>query len=212
MPALSQAAGLAPGGSAELPRDAGRVGGRGHRIHVFGASGTGTSTLGRLLAMRLESQHFDADDLYWHPTDPPFRRKRAPEARRALAEQLFLPRSDWVLSGAMETWGGDIPHRFTLAVFLTLPQPLRRARLEARERMRHGAAADPGGSAYREVRAFLAWADGYEHGRRPGRSLARHEAWIAALPCPVLRLDADKPADRLAAEVLAALAVEAAPA
>ncbi|WP_199533393.1 AAA family ATPase [Rhodovulum sp. 12E13] len=182
------------------------VAGRSHRIHVFGASGTGTSTLGRLLAMRLGSQHFDADDLYWYPTDPPFRRKRPPAERRALAGELFLPRSDWVLSGAMESWAADIPRRFTLAVFLTLPQPVRRARLEARERLRHGKAADRGGAAHEEVRAFLAWADGYEHGRRPGRSLARHEAWIATLPCPVLRLDATPPPERLAHAVLDAVA------
>jgi adenylate kinase family enzyme len=173
---------------------------------VFGASGTGTSTLGRLLAISLGSQHFDADDFYWRPTDPPFRRKRPPGERRALARQLFLPRSDWVLSGAMESWAANIPSRFTLAVFLTLPQPVRRARLEARERLRHGNAANPGGAAHEEVRAFLAWADGYEHGRRPGRSLARHEAWIATLPCPVLRLDATPPPEHLAHAVLDAVA------
>ncbi len=196
-------------GGARAPAE---VMGRGHRVHIFGASGTGTSTLGRVLASRTGSQHFDADDLYWRPTDPPFRVKRPVKERRALARQLFLPRSDWVLSGAMESWAGDIPRRFTLAVFLTLPREARRARLEARERLRHGRAAEPGGPAHDEVRGFLAWADGYEHGRRPGRSLARHEAWIETLSCPVLRLDAAPPPDALADAVLATLARERAPA
>ena len=188
------------------------VAGRGHRLHVFGASGTGTSTLGRVLAIRLGAQHFDTDDFFWEPTDPPFRRRRPPELRRALMQEMFLPRPGWVLSGALDSWAGEIPRRFTAAVFLTLPQPVRRARLEARERMRHGAAAEPGGAAHEEVRGFLAWADGYEHGRRPGRSLARHEAWAATLPCPVIRLDATPPPERLAAAVMAELSRHRAPA
>jgi hypothetical protein len=198
-------------------KDAGAEGGApyafgGHRVHVFGPSGAGTSTLGRLLATRLGSQHFDADDFYWRPTDPPFRQARPAEERRALAEAMFLPRAGWVLSGAMESWAGRIAERFTLAVFLTLEPAQRRARLEARERLRHGPAAEPGGDRHAEVRAFLAWADGYEKGLRPGRSLARHEAWIRTLPCPVMRLDAAPRPEVLADAVLDRLAAIGLPA
>ena len=193
-------------------KDGHPLAGRPHRLHIFGASGTGTSTLGRILAARLGSQHFDTDDYYWVPTDPPFRVKRAPEDRRALMQQVFLPRASWVLSGAMESWAEDIPSRFTAAIFLTLPPKMRRARLEARERLRHGKAAAPGGAAHREIRGFLAWADGYEAGRRPGRSLARHEAWAATLPCPLLRFAALQPPEALADRVIDALARQLAPA
>ena len=57
---------------------------RRHRLHVFGPSGAGTSTLGRTLAECLASQHFDTDDFYWVPTDPPFRDKRPIPERRGL--------------------------------------------------------------------------------------------------------------------------------
>jgi len=36
---------------------------------------------------------------------------------------------------------------------------------------------------------------------REGRSLARHQEWVAALPCPVLRLDGSWPLPELVAEV-----------
>jgi hypothetical protein len=39
------------------------------RIHILGASGTGTTTLGKALADRLNCPHFDADRFYWLPTD-----------------------------------------------------------------------------------------------------------------------------------------------
>ncbi|WZB64776.1 hypothetical protein WJ971_17465 [Achromobacter xylosoxidans] len=42
------------------------------RIHLFGASGCGATTLGAALGQRLGVPHLEADDYYWLPTDPPF--------------------------------------------------------------------------------------------------------------------------------------------
>src|SRR5438128_874343 len=42
------------------------------RLHILGASGSGTTTLGRALAEGLQCPHFDTDDYFWLPTDPPF--------------------------------------------------------------------------------------------------------------------------------------------
>jgi len=41
------------------------------RIHILGASGSGTTTLGRALAERLQYPHFETDDYFWLPTAPP---------------------------------------------------------------------------------------------------------------------------------------------
>jgi hypothetical protein len=38
-----------------------------------------------------------------------------------------------------------------------------------------------------------------------GTGLAKHQAWLAALPCPVLRLDGTRPLPELVAEVRAAI-------
>ena len=43
-----------------------------HTIHIFGASGCGTTTLGAAVAEKLALTHFDVDDFYWRLTDPPF--------------------------------------------------------------------------------------------------------------------------------------------
>ncbi|MEM1429415.1 MAG: hypothetical protein AAGG09_08150 [Pseudomonadota bacterium] len=171
---------------------------RRHRIHIFGPSGAGTSTLGRVLAIRLETQHFDTDDFYWEPSDPPFRVKRSVTERRALMEAVFLPRSDWVLSGSLDSWSDGIADRFTAAVFLTLDAETLHGRLHNRERRRYGAAMEPGGAFHEECSAFLHWAAGYERGARPGRSLARHRSWAETLTCPVLELSAAARPDALA--------------
>jgi adenylate kinase family enzyme len=88
------------------------------RLHIFGASGSGTSTLGRALAARLSLPFFDVDDYYWRKTDPPYREK-VPVAQRYSTLEAELHRAgEWVLSGSLVSWGGGLRALFTLAVFL----------------------------------------------------------------------------------------------
>lgn len=184
----------------------------GRRIHIFGASGTGSSTLARVLATRLASQAFDADDFYWRPGDPPFLEKRPREDRLALMQDMFVPRSDWILAGSVTGWGDALIPRFTHAVFLTLAPAQRLARLRRRERQRLGNAILPGGPREPEYRAFLDYAMGYDTPDFTGRNrikhelwLAEHELWLAELACPVIRLDSAPPPEALADIVIEAL-------
>jgi cytidylate kinase len=50
-------------------------------IHILGASGSGTTTLGSAIAQAYGHVHLDTDDYYWVPTDPPFQETREPSAR-----------------------------------------------------------------------------------------------------------------------------------
>ncbi|MEM0949456.1 MAG: AAA family ATPase [Pseudomonadota bacterium] len=181
------------------------------RIHITGASGSGTSTLARALASRLESQAFDTDDFYWRPTEPAFQEKRPIAERLDLMGQMFLPRSDWVLSGSLHTWGGPIMARVTHVVFLTVAPGVRLARLRVRERRRYGARIAAGGDLEAHYRGFLDWAMSYDDPGTAGRSRAEHEAWLDTLKQPIIRLDADAPPSALAQAVTDALD-EAAPA
>jgi len=56
-----------------------------------------------------------------------------------------------------------------------------------------------------ETEAFIEWASHYEDGGREGRTLEKHLAWLAKLPCPVLRLDGSRPLPDLVAEVCRAV-------
>ncbi len=177
----------------------------GHCIHIFGASGSGTSTLGRALAGAIASQHFDTDDFFWYPTDPPFQKKRPIAERRALMQAVFLPRRDWVLSGSLESWSEGIANRFTLAVFLCMESSERLARLRAREEKRMALARDGDVHHRQNVEAFLEWAAGYDDGLQAGRCRCAHEAWVEELDCPVIRLDAARPVHALVGEIRRAL-------
>ncbi|WP_407113505.1 hypothetical protein [Bradyrhizobium sp. LMG 9283] len=164
------------------------------RIHLMGASGAGVTTLGRALAGQLALPHHDSDDYFWLPTVPPYQRTRPTADRLRLMREMFLPRCDWVLSGSVTGWGEELASYFDLVVFVTTPHEIRLKRLRDREAAHFGAdAVAPGGWRHDETADFVEWASHYEAGDREGRSLAKHEAWLAGLPCPVVRVDGSRP-------------------
>jgi hypothetical protein len=132
--------------------------------------------------------HLDTDDFYWMPTDPPFTSMRPLDHRLSLLEAELSGQTSWVLSGSLISWGEALVPRFDLVVFLYLRPDVRLERLLARERQRYGADIDPGGRMYEHHKEFIAWAKGYDAADFEGRSLARHRAWIAGLPCPVVEI------------------------
>ena len=173
------------------------------RIHVIGASGSGTTTLGAALAARLDLMHVDSDDIYWLPTDPPYRTPRASNERAALFFERTRDAPGWVFTGSALRWGGPIEPFYDLVVFLKIDPELRKARLLRREAERYGARVEPGGDMAEKTQQFLEWAASYDTAGLGQRSLVSHEAWLATLKCPVLRLDSARAVDALVAEVLA---------
>lgn len=166
------------------------------RIHLTGASGTGTTTLGAALAVVLDAAHLDADEFYWLPSDPPFQHKRAAEQRLAALHAGLQAAPRAVLSGSIVGWGPDVEDAFDLIVFLQLDSAIRVERLRQREMARLGH-ADP---------AFLEWAAQYDVGPPEGRSLAKHQRWLAARRCPVLTLAGDLSVAERVARVREAIA------
>ncbi|NBF02744.1 AAA family ATPase [Pseudomonas sp. Fl5BN2] len=160
-----------------------------NRIHIFGASGSGTTTLGRELAEHLRCKHFDSDDFYWQPSAKPFSCRRPREERIHKLQAQVLAEPDWVLSGSLCGWGDVLIPSFTLAVLVQLDPEVRLQRLRAREFLRYGEQIFEGGERYAATETFLAWAAGYDDGGHGTRSLRRHETWIQNLACPVMRLD-----------------------
>ena len=159
-------------------------------IHILGASGSGTSTLGEALARSFDYLHLDTDDYFWEPTTPPFQQTRAPQRRQALLGVALEAHPRWVLSGSLCGWGDIFIPRFELVIFLYVPQAIRLARLRAREERRFGTAAlAPGGAMYATHVAFMQWAAAYDAGGDDMRSRRRHEQWLAALPCPYIRFE-----------------------
>ena len=179
------------------------------RVHVLGASGSGTTTLGRSVADALSLPFLDSDDFYWETSDPPFQRKRPPGERVRLIEQSIEGPAGWVLAGSLCGWGDPLRNRFTLAVFVELDPAIRLERLRSRERARFGERLAPNGDMYQQHLEFMNWAASYDTATAPTRSRDLHERWLGKLECPVLRLDSEEPVELLTRQVLRALAPDA---
>jgi len=137
-------------------------------IHITGASGSGTSTLGAALAAELGCAFLEADDFFWLPTEPPFHARRPEAERRSLLLAAMAQSGSAVVSGSVSGWGAEIENGFDHIVFLYVDSALRLERLRVRELQRFGK-VNP---------AFLTWA-------APGFGL------LAVRNCPVLVLEGD---------------------
>ncbi len=164
------------------------------RIHIVGASSSGTTTLGMALAARLGAAHLDTDSFFWEATDPLFTAKRPEAERVALMEAALAGAEAWVISGSLIGWGDVFVPRFDLVVFLHVPHEVRMARLMARERERYGAAIEPGGAMHAAHLEFLAWAhDGVRECPRLQRFVQEDD---------VVFVDAADLPDRVAVEIV----------
>jgi adenylate kinase family enzyme len=126
------------------------------RVHVFGASGSGTTSLAAVLAARHGHRHLDTDDFYWLPTDPPYQHPRPRDARLAQLRFALAGSASWVVSGSLCGWGDPLIPEFELVVSLVVQTDVRLARLRAREVQRYGREViAPGGKLHQAHVEFL---------------------------------------------------------
>lgn len=159
------------------------------RIHVIGAPGVGKSSLARALSERLGVALVEADDLFWAPTDPPYRRSRPAGERAALIAHRLPPDGAWVLSGTQPDRGAAPFAGVTHRVRLSLDAAGRMERLRRRETERFGVRIAAGGDMHATHAAFPAWAEAFDE-------TALDEA-AASDDAPCARLDAALPPDAL---------------
>ena len=116
--------------------------------------------------------------------------------------RLLPAAGHWVFSGSAPEWAKPIEPSYDLVVFLRLEPSLRMARLRRREAARYGKRIETGGDMAVASSEFLKWAEAYDTAGPEQRSLTGHEAWLATVKAPVLRLDSAAPVDDLVLAVL----------
>lgn len=159
------------------------------KILLFGASGSGTTTLGNEIEKKTDFKHLDVDDYYWKKTNPPFQEKIPLTERNKNLKADFEKFDNVVVSGSMVSWGKEWETAFDLAIFIRLENAERMERLKKREVERYGEKLLTDQKIQRNSKAFLAWANQYENQNFDGRTLKVHNDWIELLTCKVLRLN-----------------------
>ena len=162
-------------------------------IHIYGASGSGTSTLGRYISEKLGCFFMDTDDYFWKTTNPPYTTKRSPSKRIKLMREDIERYKNIVISGSLVDWGDELIPLFSLAIRVETDTPIRLERLKIREREKFGSRIDIGGDMYDNHIKFINWAASYDNGGIDMRSKAKHDEWQKQLICPLLIVDGNKP-------------------
>ena len=168
-------------------------------IIVFGASGTGNTTLGKEIAERLNFHHLDIDDYLWRwDTKIPFTAVRPREERTEHLMNDIKKYPNFVISGTIFSDRDLFEPLLDLAVFVSTPAEVCAERVCARELARWGERVLPGGDMYKTTRFhgddndYLANAQKYETADVIKFGRKYHEQWIAELSCPVLHVDGTK--------------------
>ena len=164
-------------------------------IHIFGATGSGTTTHGKALANNLGYVHFDNDNYVFESKNNQFTKPRQPLIRDTMLFNDLKSTPSWILSGSICGWGDFVIRYFDLVVFLWVPLEERMKRIEAREEKLGRKIKDPTHPKYKTYRNFMKWASVYDTGSSKMRSLAQHEEWMKKLSCPILRVKGDNSVD-----------------
>jgi len=162
------------------------------RIHIFGASGSGVTTLGKALSEKIGIEYIDSDDFFWLTTHIPFTEKQNPEIRNyTLSEKLHTTRN-WIFGGSIIHWGDDVFPPFDLIVFLYLPPEIRMERLRKREYERYGEEIITNPERAQKFHEFMDWAKDYDHNTGiANRTLKAHLEWLSGINTPLIELSGD---------------------
>ena len=159
------------------------------RIHILGATGSGTSSIGKAVCAQLGYMHFDSDNYLWLPTEEPYTTMRSSEDYISLMGNDLTNHDKWILSGHVSFGLMDVHlPLYDLVVFIYVPTEIRMERIKKREHERYGDDSLPGGSRYEKTRELLDYAAKYDTDKTIGRNLHKHEKWLEIVKCPVLRI------------------------
>ncbi len=170
-------------------------------IHIYGASGSGTSTLAKSISQKYNYKMLDSDDYLWLPTNPPFLKLRPREDRVKLMKKDMHNENKIVISGSLCGWGDELIPSFDLVIRLNTPTDIRIDRLKQREFKRFGDRIAPDGDMYDNHIEFLNWAKKYDFDDMNMRSKAFHNEWQKNILCKHITLDGTKEIDLLLKEI-----------
>lgn len=150
-------------------------------VLIFGANGSGKTSLGRELASCLGYKHMDIEDYHFLKSDLPYSRSRSKNDCQALLLADIKKHPAFILTAVTGDFGSAICSYFDLAIYLTAPLEIRLERIRQRALAKHASRVQPAGDMYAQQEEFLSFV-----AQRP---LAKIKQWGESLACPVIHLD-----------------------
>jgi adenylate kinase family enzyme len=160
-------------------------------IIIFGPAGSGKTTLGKLVATKLDFPYFDIDDYIWRKdTDKPFTVMYSHEEKVNRLMTDISKGTHFVMAGSMDSFNKSFVPLFDLAIHITASIDTRIARINKREYEAYGERILEGGDMYEGHCYFIDNSTRYDTDGSP--CMSTHAQWADSLPCKVLRLNGDE--------------------
>ena len=159
-------------------------------ILICGMNGTGKSTLGRMLARRLNCEFIDNEDLFFAKEDAayPFANPRSREEAIRILEGKIARNNRFVFASVKGDYGDKLIAALDCAVLIEAPKTIRMQRVRQRSYQRFGDRILTGGDLFESENAWFSLVDS-----RPEDYAAKG---LENMNCPVLRVDGTLPIEK----------------
>lgn len=159
------------------------------KIHIFGAAGAGSTTLGKLLSERLSIKQIDVDHLTWDHTTRPYGKRLPRQVKISRLQAAIACEATTIVTGSLCGWGDKLIGGFDAGIFLYVPTSERLRRINLRQTENHGVEAIAvGGEYHNDHEALMTWAGLYDYSAPNMRSYAQHRQWMRKRSYPILTL------------------------
>lgn len=125
-------------------------------IMIAGPSGSGKSSLGKIVAEKLGFPYFDVDDYIWKKdTSAPYTQMYSKAEKIRLLKSGIEPYEHFVMAGSMSSFHQAFDDNFEMMVFLYAEPEIRLRRVHKRAMERFGKRILEGGDLYESHQKFL---------------------------------------------------------
>ena len=172
-------------------------------ILICGLNGTGKSTLGRLLADRMEYEFIDNEDLFFPKADSSytFSNPRSKEEVIQLLEEKISRNNQFVFAAVKGNYGDRLIASLDHIVLIEVPKQIRSKRVRDRSYQKFGDRILPGGDLYDTESKWFSLTDS-----RPDNYVSD---WLETVNCPVIRIDGTLPVENNLDYIVSELSDEA---
>ena len=160
-------------------------------IHVMGASGSGTSTIGGLLGKTLDFDVIESDFYKWKQTIPEFQIMRPIEESNALLMERITSSKNLIITGSLHS--NPITHKhIDLIIYLHCPTWLRIRRIKQRDIATGRNSLQAEGEVRENFLWFLNFAKNYNKLGSDIRSKASQEMVMKSCNVPVINIKTNR--------------------
>ena len=159
-------------------------------ILICGMNGTGKSTLGQMLAQRLNYEFIDNEDLFFAQEDAayPFANPRSREETIRILEERIARNNRFVFAAVKGNYGDKLIAALDFAVLLETPKAVRMQRVRQRSHQKFGDRILAGGDLFERETAWFSLVNS-----RPEDYAVKG---LEKISCPVLRVDGTLPIEK----------------